>query len=77
MDLTEAEEFQIEQREAKVERALIERFLHERGYSLHTLATLPPDQAKHLMVEASTYACLKVEEMKDTARFVHELHGFE
>ncbi len=39
------------------------------------LRTLPEQEAKRLVTEATTYASTKLEEMKDTAQLAQELHG--
>jgi hypothetical protein len=59
---------------AVLERALIEEFLQEQGYSLKKLRELPKEIAEKLMKEASQYASLKMEEVKARARFVEEIH---
>lgn len=60
-------------RSALLEKALIEEYLREQGYSLKSLETLPEDLAEKLMKEASQYASLKLEEVAARARFVEEL----
>jgi hypothetical protein len=59
---------------ALLEKALIEEYLHGKGYSLKKLQELPEDVAKQLMSDASQYASLKLEELVDRAHFVKELH---
>ena len=65
---------QMEDPNALLEKALIEEYLHEKGYSLEKLHELPKDVAKQLMSDASQYASLKMEELEDRAHFVKELH---
>lgn len=65
---------QMEDPNALLERALIEEYLHEKGYSLEKLHELSEDVAKKLMIDASQYASLKLEELEDRAHFVKELH---
>jgi hypothetical protein len=36
---------------------------------------LPKEQAKRLMIEASTYAAMKLAEVDTKARAIQELHG--
>lgn len=64
----------MEDRNAFLEKALIEEYLHEKGYSLEGLKKLPDALAKQLMKEASQYASLKMEEVEARAHFIKELH---
>lgn len=64
----------VEDRNALLEKALIEEYLREKGYSLEALKKLPADLAETLMKEASRYASLKLEEVQARAHFVKELH---
>ncbi|NUQ85464.1 MAG: hypothetical protein HUU11_12180 [Anaerolineales bacterium] len=59
---------------AVLEKALIEEYLQEQGYSLEKLKKLPKETAEKLMKDASQYASLKLEEVKARARFVEEIH---
>ncbi|HXF85639.1 MAG TPA: hypothetical protein VNK49_09635 [Anaerolineales bacterium] len=59
---------------AVLEKALIEEYLQNQGYSLEKLKELPQELAKQLMKEASEYASLKLEEIEARARFVDEIH---
>jgi hypothetical protein len=65
----------IEGPNAVVEKALIQEFLKEQGYSLADLKTLPTEVAEKLMKAASRYASLKMEEVEARAHFVQELHN--
>jgi len=64
----------VEDRNALLEKALIEEYLHEKGYSLKGLKNLPAKIAEKLMKEASQYASLKLEEVSARAHFIKELH---
>ena len=64
----------IEDPNALLERALIEEYLNEQGYSLEKLRDLPKNVAKKLMIEATRFASLKLEEIEDRARFIGEIH---
>lgn len=64
----------VEDRNAFLEKALIEEYLHEKGYSLEGLKKLPAEIAEKLMKEASQYASLKLEEVEARAHFIKELH---
>jgi hypothetical protein len=60
--------------EADLEMMYIEKYLQEKGYSLKDLATLPEQDARRLMIEASQYASLKLEELEARARLHAETH---
>ena len=64
----------VEDRNALLERTLIEEYLHEKGFSLKDIRKLPAKLANKLMREASQYASLKLEEVSARAHFVKELH---
>lgn len=64
----------VEDRNALLEKALIEEYLHEKGHSLKALKQLPAELAEKLMKEASQYASLKLEDVQSKARFIKELH---
>lgn len=64
----------VEDRNALLEQALIEEYLHEKGYSHEDLKKLPADVVEKLMKEASQYASLKMEEVEARAHFIQELH---
>ena len=66
--------YPVEDPKALLEKALLEEYLREQGYSLKTLKKLPAKLADKLMKEASQYASLKMEEVEARARFVEELH---
>jgi hypothetical protein len=58
-----------------LERALIDEFLHTRGYDSHALAGLKDAERHALMTEASTYASTKLMEIEARSHLVHEIHG--
>lgn len=64
----------IEDPNALLERALIEEYLSEQGYSLEKLKELPKKVAEQLMKEATRFASLKLEEIEDRAHFIDEIH---
>ena len=64
----------IEDPNALLEKALIEEYLHKKGYSRKGLKKLPTEQVETLMKEATLYASLKMEEVKARAHFIEELH---
>ena len=59
---------------AVLEKALMEEYLHERGYSLEKLKEMPKEMVEQLMKDATRYASLKMEEVKAKAHFVEEIH---
>jgi hypothetical protein len=65
---------QLDEPKAAMEKALIEEYLMEQGYSLEKLKGLPERVAKQLMKEASRYASLKLEEIEARAHLVEEIH---
>jgi hypothetical protein len=64
----------LEDPNAVLEKALIEQYLEEQGYSLEKLKDLPKELVEKLMKEASQYASLKMEEVEARAHFVDEIH---
>ena len=59
---------------AFLEHTLIEAYLKGKGHSLEDLKKLPEAEAKHLMLEASTYASGKLAEIEVRAHLVEEIH---
>jgi hypothetical protein len=59
--------------QSALERLFIGQFLKEKGYTLIDLQKLPPDEAKHLMREACTYASLKLAEIESKNLFLDEI----
>jgi hypothetical protein len=57
-----------------LEIVLIEAYLQGKGYSIEGLQTLPEEQARQLMKEASTYASGKLAEVEVNARLIQVLH---
>lgn len=60
---------------ATLEQEYIEKYLQSRGYRRKDLAELTKGAAKRLMIEASIYASLKLEDIESRARFRTMLHG--
>jgi hypothetical protein len=60
---------------ALLEQALISEFLELRGYDLRCVGSLPDDERRRLLREASIHAAGKLAEVEARAHFVHELHG--
>jgi hypothetical protein len=60
---------------ARLEKAFIEEYLRERGYSLRELHKLPEERARQLMTEATIYASSKLTRQEARAHFVDQMHG--
>jgi len=61
--------------ESLMEKMLLEEFLRSKGLQLKDLHTLPEEQAKALMTEASKYASLKMAQVESTAHFREKIRG--
>ena len=59
--------------DASLEKALIQEYLDEQGYSLEKLQHLPERVVRQLMKEATRYASLKMEEIEARAHLVDEI----
>lgn len=59
---------------AELERALIETFVHARGFTAEQLARLPAAERDALLAEASIFASSKLAEVESRAQYLHELH---
>jgi len=57
-----------------MEKMLIETYLKGKGYTLEGLKSLPDEEAKQLMKEASTYASGKLAEVEVKAHLMQVLH---
>ena len=64
----------IEDPNAMLEKALIEEFLKQKGYTHDDLKKLPAELVEKLMNEASQDPALKISEEEAKAHFVKELH---
>jgi hypothetical protein len=58
----------------ELERALIETFIHARGFDVRTLADLPEQARTALLREASTHASAKLAEIEAKSHYLHEIH---
>jgi hypothetical protein len=67
----------MEDRDSRLEQALIEEFLRARGLDSSALHAMPEDEAKRVLTEASVYAGAKLAEVEARAHFVHAIHGEE
>ena len=77
MSTTESSPRPLQDPEGQLERALIDEFLRTRGHDSRSVETLPDDERKRLLQDASVHAAGKLTEIEARARFVHELHGRE
>ena len=77
MSMTESRPRLLQDPEAQLERALIDEFLRARGHDSRSVETLPDEERKRLLQDASVHATGKLAEIEARARFVHELHGKE
>jgi len=57
----------VEDRNAFLEKTLIEEYLREKGYSMNGFKKLPANVAEKLIKEALQYASLKMEEAEARA----------
>jgi hypothetical protein len=64
----------IDDREAKLERALIDEFLAQAGRSREDLDQLPEIDRAALLAKARAYASGRLAEIDARAHYVHELH---
>jgi hypothetical protein len=58
-----------------LESELINEFLRTRGYDLQSLKSLPDDERRRLLRQASMYAAGRLTEIEARAHFVDGLHG--
>ncbi len=56
-------------------RFYVEQYLRSKSFTTKNLHDLPEDQVRRLMVEASTYAALKLAEVETRAHMVGDIHG--
>jgi hypothetical protein len=59
---------------ADLERALIETFIHARGFDDQKLLGLPEQDREALLKEASVYASSKLAEVEMRAHYLHDIH---
>ena len=60
--------------EAKLELALIEEFLHERGSDLAALGALAREEREQLLQDATAYAARRLAEIGARAHYVDDIH---
>ncbi len=65
----------ITDRNAHLERALIDEFVRAHGHDVAHLDELPDEERRHLLSDAAAYAAMRLAEMEARAHYVHDLHG--
>jgi hypothetical protein len=75
--MAERSEFPLTDPEAKLELALIQGYLHERGHSLAEMQTLPQTERQALLRDAELYAAGRLAEIGARAHYVADLHKHE
>jgi hypothetical protein len=60
--------------QSSLERQLIIDFLKDKGYRLEDLKTLPRSRARKLMIQACTYASLRLAEIEARSQFRQRTH---
>jgi hypothetical protein len=63
--------------EAKLERALIEEYLHQHGHHLAELDGLADEERRRLLREASVFAAGRLAEIEARWHYVEDLHRHE
>jgi len=58
---------------ALLEQGLIDEYLKDKGYNREGLKKLPKEEARKIMIEASTFASGKLSEIETKARYKHNL----
>ncbi len=64
----------MEHHQDKLGKMYIEEYLRQKGLTWQQVHKMPEAQAKKIMVEASTYAALKLAEVETRARAVGNMH---
>jgi hypothetical protein len=64
----------MEDPQAKLGRMYIEEYLRNKGHTWESVRALPEEAAKKIMVEASTYAAIKLSEVDARANVVRQIH---
>ena len=59
---------------AELELALIETFIHARGFDARTLAELPEPARAALLKDASTHASARLAEVEARSHYLQEIH---
>jgi len=67
----------VDDHEAKLELALIEEYLRERGHDLKGLPELSYAERQRLLHDASIYAAGKLAEIEARCHYIEDLHRHE
>jgi hypothetical protein len=59
---------------AQLERAFIDEFLQQRGYTFATIHSISDMDAATLLKEASSYASGRLTELESRAHYVRDIH---
>ena len=73
--MRERAETELEDPEARLERALIEEFLQAHGQSLATVTFKAAPEQRALLAQAAQYAAVRLAEIDARALYVHQIHG--
>ena len=73
--MRERAETGLEDPQGKLERALIDEYLKERGCSLATVSLKTPGDRQALLAQAAQYAAVRLAEIDARAAYIHEIHG--
>jgi hypothetical protein len=65
----------MEDRQAELSRKYLDEYLATRGHTWESVQALPPEQARNILIAASTYASDKMAEVQTRAHMIEELHG--
>jgi hypothetical protein len=72
--MSQRAETSLEDPQGRLERALIEEYLHERGCSLSTMNAIPAGEQQRLLRQASQYALGRLAEIDARAAYIHDIH---
>jgi hypothetical protein len=61
--------------QARLAESYVTEFLREKGLTAESLRELSAERVRQIMVEASTYAALKLAEVETKSRMAQDLHG--
>jgi hypothetical protein len=67
----------VDDHEARLELALIDEYLRERGHNLQELPALDNVERRRLLQDASVYAAGKLAEIEARCHYVEDLHRRE
>lgn len=59
--------------QSALERQFISQFLQEQGYNMTAIKSLPKNQARKLMIEASKHASSRLAEIEARSKFIQKI----